>query len=176
VKKLVLLMMVGSVAMYALVLRTQGRLSWDTVFSEFHPHPTERAAPTAPKAQTAKSAAGAHSKRTYQRAAASATSAVAEIELPKSATRPVWKRRSQAPLVSPKALAISGDSVAVYAANSASGNVLTVLSEGIVVEPALNVLDSAGNWTVIRVPDRNVSGFVRTVNLALPSQAETNSP
>ena len=63
------------------------------------------------------------------------------------------------------ALTISEASVTLYAINSSRGRVVKILSKGTVVVPNIQIADSADNWTLVRVPDLNISGFVQTADL-----------
>jgi hypothetical protein len=89
----------------------------------------------------------------------------AEAEIRVSKKEPVRTRPLNSH-VSSKVLTISGVSAALYANNSTRSNVLTVLREGTIIEPDLQILDAAGSWTLVRIPTLNIFGFVQTGNLA----------
>ncbi len=60
---------------------------------------------------------------------------------------------------------VANDSVAVYATNSVNSRILKMLKKGDQVETNLGVVDSQGTWSLIRVPDQRISGYVLSENL-----------
>ena len=62
---------------------------------------------------------------------------------------------------------VASDTAAVYATNSLSSRVLKILNKGDQVETDLAVMDSEGSWSLIRVLDQRISGYVRSENLKL---------
>jgi hypothetical protein len=60
---------------------------------------------------------------------------------------------------------VISDSVAVYATNSSNSRVLKMLNKGDHVLTDLSVLDSKGHWSLVKVPDERISGYVNTQDL-----------
>lgn len=167
--RIVLLLVVASVAMFALVLKTAPRALpyiglWDTE----DPQPSKKVVEATTKPPSAKVQAptksGSHRVTTPAQSSAPATTRESD-----QATRSVRNLSSEKEVTSAKRLAIGRDSATLYAVNSSKGTVLTVLSKGTVVEPNLQLLDAADNWTLVRVPDLNMFGFVQTANLVRTS-------
>ena len=76
---------------------------------------------------------------------------------------PSPQRVVQQPVV--QTTTVAGDSVSVYATNSLNSRILAVLKKGDRVETNLGVLDKEGSWSLIKVPDQKLSGYVLRENL-----------
>jgi hypothetical protein len=60
---------------------------------------------------------------------------------------------------------VKTDSAAIYNMNSSRSSVVHHLKKGDRVETDLEVVDSSGRWSLVRMSDINRSGFVRSENL-----------
>jgi len=172
VKSLVFLLAIASVAMFAWVLRTPGRLlSSANFWQDDSKQTSEKADPKLTASRAAKSARVANFSTRREAPTARRTSpdtaGTAEIRVPTKA--PVKAHPVKSDVFSSKVLTISGDSASLYAMNSSKSNVLRVLSKGTIVELNFELLDADDNWTLVRVPTLNIFGFVQTRNLATPS-------
>jgi len=172
VKSLVFLLAIASVAMFAWVLRTPGRLlSSANFWQDDSKQTSEKADPKLTASRAAKSARVANFSTRREAPTARRTSpdtaGTAEIRVPTKA--PVKAHPVKSDVFSSKVLRISGDSASLYAMNSSKSNVLRVLSKGTIVELNFELLDADDNWTLVRVPTLNIFGFVQTRNLATPS-------
>ena len=172
VKSLVFLLAIASVAMFAWVLRTPGRLlSSANFWQDDSKQTSEKADPKLTASRAAKSARVANFSTRREAPTARRTSpdtaGTAEIRVPTKA--PVKAHPVKSDVFSSKVLIISGDSASLYAMNSSKSNVLRVLSKGTIVELNFELLDADDNWTLVRVPTLNIFGFVQTRNLATPS-------
>jgi len=65
----------------------------------------------------------------------------------------------------PSQASVKTDSTAAYSSNSSRSPVVYVLKKGDTVETRLELVDSAGRWTLVRMRDSNRSVFVRSENL-----------
>ena len=172
VKSLVFLLAIASVAMFAWVLRTPGRLlSSANFWQDDSKQTSEKADAKLTASLAAKSARVANFSTRREAPTARRTSpdtaGTAEIRVPTKA--PVKAHPVKSDVFSSKVLIISGDSASLYAMNFSKSNVLTVLSKGTIVELNFELLDADDNWTLVRVPALNIFGFVQTRNLATPS-------
>ena len=172
VKSLVFLLAIASVAMFAWVLRTPGRLLTSANFWQDDSEQTsEKADAKLTASLAAKSARVANFSTRREAPTARRTSpdttGTAEIRVPTKA--PAGTHPVKSDVFSSKVLIISGDSASLYAMNSSKSNVLRVLSKGTIVELNFELLDADDNWTLVRVPALNIFGFVQTRNLATPS-------
>ena len=172
VKSLVFLLAIASVAMFAWVLRTPGRLlSSANFWQDDSKQTSEKADAKLTASLAAKSARVANFSTRREAPTARRTSpdtaGTAEIRVPTKA--PVKAHPVKSDVFSSKVLTISGDSASLYAMNSSKSNVLRVLSKGTIVELNFELLDADDNWTLVRVPTLNIFGFVQTRNLATPS-------
>ena len=172
VKSLVFLLAIASVAMFAWVLRTPGRLlSSANFWQDDSKQTSEKADAKLTASRAAKSARVANFSTRREAPTARRTSpdiaGTAEIRVPTKA--PVKAHPVKSDVFSSKVLIISGDSASLYAMNSSKSNVLRVLSKGTIVELNFELLDADDNWTLVRVPTLNIFGFVQTRNLATPS-------
>ena len=172
VKSLVFLLAIASVAMFAWVLRTPGRLlSSANFWQDDSKQTSEKADAKLTASLAAKSARVANFSTRREAPTARRTSpdtaGTAEIRVPTKA--PVKAHPVKSAAFSSKVLIISGDSASLYAMNFSKSNVLTVLSKGTIVELSFELLDADDNWTLVRVPTLNIFGFVQTRNLAAPS-------
>jgi hypothetical protein len=171
VKRIVLLLVVSSVAMFVLVLKTPPKLTSIGLWGENEAQQTSNKAvqTSTAKRQTANVQtpvkSGGERKTTPTRPSPAPTTTRGSDQ----------QAKSEKAVPSAKGLTISGDSATLYAVNSPKGKVLTVLSKGTVVEPDLQLLDAAGNWTLVRVPDLNMAGFVQTSNLVRTSPLQSTA-
>ena len=171
VKSLVFLLAIASVAMFAWVLRTPGRLLSSANFWQDDSEQTSEKADAKLTASLAARVANFSTRREAPTARRTSpdTAGTAEIRVPTKA--PVKAHPVKSNVFSSKVLIISSDSASLYAMNSSKkSNVLTVLSKGTVVELSFELLDADDNWTLVRVPTLNIFGFVQTRNLAALSQ------
>ena len=76
---------------------------------------------------------------------------------------PSPQRVVQQPVV--QTTTVAGDSVSVYATNSLNSRILLVLKKGDRVETNLGILDKEGSWSLVKVPDKRISGYVLRENL-----------
>ena len=167
-KRLVLLLVVASVAMYVFVLRTTGRLLPSAIFwQDESKQMSEKADAKLTASPAGKSARVGNfsTRRDAPTERRTSSDSAAEAEIPPIRTHP-----ASSYVISKKVVTISVDSAALYAINSSKSNVLTVLSKGTIVEPNLQLLDAADNWTLVRVPTLNIFGYVQTGKLATLSQ------
>jgi hypothetical protein len=169
VRRIVLLLIVASIVMFAVVLKTPLRTLRSVVFPEADstseiqtPQKRESSAKgtrppkTTPRSSAldrAETAEGNSTSRAGSPAGAEAKSPVARIRN----------------LVSTPIVTISVESVALYSVNSTRGAILSVLRRGTVVVPSLQVMDGDVNWVLVRVPELNVSGFIQADKLAFNS-------
>ena len=172
VKSLVFLLAIASVAMFAWVLRTPGRLLSSANFWQDDSKQTSEKADaklTASLAAKSPRVANFSTRREAPTARRTSpdTAGTAEIRVPTKA--PAGTHPVKSDVFSSKVLIISGDSASLYAMNSSKSNVLRVLSKGTIVELNFELLDADDNWTLVRVPALNIFGFVQTRNLATPS-------
>jgi hypothetical protein len=170
VRRIVLLLMVASVVMFIFVLKTPGRLLRSTILGQ------DESKQATEKADATKTLPGKAAKSAKRSARAPQASRRTSPDTPletgmRTPTKPeAGIRPSKSDLISPKTLTVAGDAAMLYPINSSKSNVLTVLSKGTLVEPNLQIIDAADNWTLVRVPTLNLFGFVQTGNLARPSQ------
>src|SRR5215467_10340643 len=169
VKRLVLLLVIASIAMFVFILRTPGRLLPSAIFWQDESKQTSEkaeaklaASPAAKSAKVANFSTRREAPTTRRTSPASA----AEPEIQVSKKAPVRTHPLNSRVISSKVLTISGDSAALYVNNSTGSNVLTVLSRGTIIEADLQILDATGNWTLARIPALNIFGFVQNGNLA----------
>ena len=75
----------------------------------------------------------------------------------------------------PSNASVKTDSAVAYSFNSQRSPVVYVLKKGDTVETTLELVDSAGRWSLIRMRDSNRSAFVRSENLehATPLKSST---
>jgi len=83
----------------------------------------------------------------------------------------------EAPVVppDPSQANVKTDSAVAYSSNSSRSPVVYVLKKGDAVETTLELVDSAGRWSLIRTGDSNRPAFVRSENLehAIPAKSGT---
>ena len=70
---------------------------------------------------------------------------------------------------------VTSETAALYATNSSKSPVVRILQKGERVETDLNVTDSEGTWSLIRVPEQRVSGYIRNQNIERTRLADTSS-
>jgi len=170
VRRIVLLLIVASIVMFAVVLKTPLRTLRSVVFPE---------ADSTSEIQTPQkresSAKGTRPPKTTPRSSAPDQAETAEGNLASRVGIPaVDEAKSPAArifrnLVSTPVVTISVESVALYSVNSTRGAILSVLGRGTVVVPSLQVTDGDVNWILVRVPELNVSGFIQADKLAFNS-------
>jgi hypothetical protein len=169
-KLIVLLLIVMSIVMFVVVLKTPLSTIRSVVFpdetasesqSTEQPDNAKAAKRDKVRKTTATTSNNSGSKAGGSSSAPSVTKA-AEVDQPRTSA---GGRASDRSLFLRQPLTISNDSVALYSINSTRGSVRTVLNEGTVVEPYLQVIDGDDSWTLVRVPELNMSGFVHTENL-----------
>ena len=167
-RRIVLLLIVASVVMFAVVLKTPLRTLRSAVFPE-----DDSASETQASNKSELSAKGTKPPRTkstssthdrLERTAGNLTSPPAGTATQEEAKAPATHIFRN--LVSSPTLTISVDSVALYSINSTRGSILGLLRKGTVVVPSLRVMDGDVNWVLVRVPELNVSGFIQTEKLA----------
>lgn len=91
-------------------------------------------------------------------------SAPAEINAPlETAEAPPQEKPAPPPKVNRSEANVKTDTVAVHLSNSADSPVVQVLSKGAPVEARLQVIDSKGPWSLIKIPGG--AGFVRSETL-----------
>jgi hypothetical protein len=175
VKRIVLILIIVAVVMFAVVLKTPLR----TIRSVVFPQAEETA--SQPKYKKDKP-----DKQKVKRDRAPAVKAAGNPRETDSLSPSARKTRKAEPAQpsrsgrstdrlfdSLNALGIARNSVGLYAINSVNGSVLAVLRKGMLVEPSLQVTDSSGQWTYVRVPEINAFGFVQTQDVVrLSSSAE----
>src|SRR5438034_5387189 len=167
VKSLVLLLAIASVAMLAWVLRTPGRLLPSANFWQDESKQTsEKGDPKLTVSLAAKSARVANFSTRREAPTARRTSpdtaGRAEIRVPTKA--PAGTHPVKSDVFSSKVLIISGDSASLHATTFWKSNVLTVLSNGTIVEPDFELLDADDNWPLCRVPTIKISRLAPTRN------------
>ena len=146
VKSLVFLLAIASVAMFAWVLRTPGRLLSSANFWQDDSEQTSEKADAKLTASLAARVANFSTRREAPTARRTSpdTAGTAEIRVPTKA--PVKAHPVKSDVFSSKVLTISGDSASLYAMNSSKSNVLRVLSKGTIVEPNFQLIDAAENF------------------------------
>src|SRR5437016_2052561 len=169
VKSLVFLLAIVSVAMFAWVLRTPGRLlSSANFWQDDSKQTSEKADAKLTASLAAKSARVANYSTRREAPTARRTSletaGTAEMRVPTKA--PIKAHPVKSDVFSSKVLIISGDSASLYAMNFSKSNVLRVLSKGTIVELSFELLDADDNWTLVRVPTLNIFGFVQKIGRA----------
>jgi len=168
VRTVVLLLVLGCIVMFALVLK----MPLAEIRSYVWPQQKQPEVAQVPKPPAAKPAKRAHQTSVQHEASRTANkfdntsnrSPKISTAKPTSST-PLEPHRS---VLAQSELAIPKDSVAMYRMNSSQGPVVKVLSGGTIVEPKIQVTDAADNWTLVRIPDQNIYGFVRTESLISP--------
>jgi hypothetical protein len=167
----VLLLVLGCIVMFALVLK----MPLAEIRSYVWPQEKQPEVTQIPKPPATKPAKRVHqpsvrveaSRTANKFANTSNTSPKIGKEKPTSSpSRPLEPLRS---VLAISELAIPKDSVAMYRMNSSQGPVVKVLSGGTIVEPKIQVTDAADNWTLVRIQDSNIFGFVRTESLISPT-------
>ena len=97
------------------------------------------------------------------------TAAVAHPETLPDEALPVEQPRSgtAAPVQEPASLkrSVKNEPTLVYSSNTPRSSVVEELKKGDQVETNLEVIDSHGRWSLVRVNGQNRSGFVRTEDL-----------
>ena len=173
-RTVVLILVLGCIVMFALVLK----MFFAEIRSYVWPQEKQTEVAQVPKPPAAKPAKRAH--QTSVQREASRTANKLDNTSNRSAKISTAKPTSSRPLVEPhrnvlaqSELAIPKDSVAMYRMNSSQGPVVKVLSGGTIVEPKIQVTDAADNWTLVRIPDQNIYGFVRTESLISPTPQTT---
>ena len=58
--------------------------------------------------------------------------------------------------------AISTEETNLYATNSPDSPLIGVLRKGVIVEPQMEFVVGGQGWTLVRLPDRKISGFVNS--------------
>ena len=165
-RRIVLLLIVASVVMFAVVLKTPLRTLRSAVFPEDDSASETQASnkgelsAKGTKPPRTRSTSSAHDR--LERTAGNLTSpaGTATQEEAKAPATHIFRN-----LVSSPTLTISADSVALYSINSTRGSILGLLRKGTVVVPSLRVMDGDVNWVLVRVPELNVSGFIQTEKL-----------
>jgi hypothetical protein len=173
VKRIVLLLIVVSVVMFAFVLKTP----LQTIRSVFPyaeveqtPQPKKEADSKAVKQDTRRK------KRPVTSSSRPAETVSASTDPPTNADPPKRSEANQtqpprASTRAPRGIAPGrpqttiNNPVSLYAINSPRSSVLSVLSKGTVVEPNFQIMDVYDSWTLVRVPTLNAVGFVRTSEL-----------
>src|SRR5262245_27931822 len=176
VRTVVLLLVLGCIVMFALILK----MPLAEIRSYVWPEEKQAEVTQTPKPPaTTKPAKRVHQPSVRLEASRTAnkfdntsnTSPQISTEKPTARPgRPLERHRS---VLAASELAIPKDSVAMYRMNSSQGPVLKVLSGGTIVEPQIQVTDAADNWTLVRIPDQNIYGFVRTESLISPTPQTT---
>ena len=168
-RTVVLLLVLGCIVMFALVLK----MPLAEIRSYVWPQEKQPEVAQVPKPPATKPAKRVHQPSVRLEASRTANkfdntsnrSPKISTEKPTS-SRPLEPHRS---VLAQSELAIPKDSVAMYKMNSSQGPVVKVLSGGTIVEPKIQVTDAADNWTLVRIPDQNIYGFVRTESLISPT-------
>jgi hypothetical protein len=169
-KVIVLLLIVVSIVMFAVVLKTPLR----TIRSVVFPDETASESQSTEQPDNAKAAKRDKVRKTNSTTSnnsgskaggSSSAPSVMKAEVDQPPTISAGGRASDRSRLVVQPLTISNDSVALYSNNSTRGSVRTVLNKGTVVEPNLQVIDGDDRWTLVRVPELNMSGFVHTENL-----------
>ena len=160
-----LLLTLCSVAAFFVVLRTHPELA-NIDFSDFS-FKKGAEPPEPPKPSETKKVKAPAANRRRTEASSYAPSLNLEVNT-QNESKSQNDRIRPASLIQriPKATTVASDSVAVYSSNSLNSRILRVLNKGDQVETSLAVLDSEGNWSLIRVPDQRISGYVLSENLA----------
>jgi hypothetical protein len=163
--KYYLILTLCSIVMFLVVLQVRP----DLVNIGFSPR--REAEPTTEPPQTPEK-----KKNPVEASAANRQRRAAEVSYPSAADNPepnVQKDRVP-PSPSPERVVqqrfeqtatVEGDSVSVYATNSLNSRVLTVLKKGDRVQTNVAILDKEGSWSLIRVPDQKILGYVLRENL-----------
>lgn len=166
-RRVVLLLIVASIVMFAVVLKTPLRTLRSAVFPE--PDSTsemqkpQKRESSAKGTRPPKTAPGSSALHRPEMAGENLTSR-AGIPAGDEAKSPA--ARISRNLVSTPIVTIAVESVALYSVNSTQGSILSVLGRGTVVVPSLQVMDGDVNWVLVRVPELNMSGFIQTDQLA----------
>jgi len=168
-KRIVLLLIVASVVMFAVALKTPLRTIRSLI-----PYPEVEQSPQPEKTADAKSA----KRDDYRKTPGTVARQWAEADDHRTPdTKPVvataTPKQSASARRSASSASLGGQATLsnpapLYAINSTHGSVMSVLTTGTVVEPNLQVMDVNGSWTLVRVPGLNTMGFVRTEDLAAP--------
>jgi flagellar basal body-associated protein FliL len=165
-RRIVAILILVTIVMFVVVLKAPFRTLTSSVFLQDGAAPSERQVKEKSQGKSANRPRRTTSttSSSYQPNAGESNSA-SEPRPPETnqPPTPTKKIRSLARnLVPDHALETLSDSVALYAINSKQGAVLGVLKKGTVVEPNLQIIDGQDNWSLVRVPELNVVGFVRT--------------
>jgi hypothetical protein len=173
VKRIVLLLIIVSVVMFAIVLKTPLRTIRSAVFPQSdatESQPKDKADKQTGKRDRARVATTSDGHRPDANSLSPSARTTRIVESPQLS---MSGRSTDRRFASRNALGIARDSVALYTINSVHGSVLTVLHKGTLVEPSLQVTDTSGQWSYVRVPEINTFGFVQTQDVVrLSSSAE----
>jgi hypothetical protein len=168
-KLIVLLLIVVSIVMFMVVLKTPIRTIRSVVFpdetaseSQSTEQPDNAKAAKRDKVRKTNSTTSNNSGSKAGGSSSAPSVTKAEVDQPRKIS--TGGRASDRSLLLGQ-LTISNDSVALYSINSTRGSVRTLLNKGTVVESNLQVIDGDDSWTLVRVPELNMSGFVHTENL-----------
>jgi hypothetical protein len=169
-KLIVLVLIVVSIVMFMVVLKTPLRTIRSVVFPDETASESQSTEPPdnakAAKRDKVRKTNSTTSNNSGSKAGGSSSApSVKKAEVDQPRTISAGGRASDRSLLLGQPLTISNDSVALYSINSTLGSVRTVLNKGTVVEPNLQVIDGDYSWTLVRVPELNMSGFVHTENL-----------
>lgn len=169
-RRVVLLLIVASIVMFAVVLKTPLRTLRYVIFPEddstSETQTAKKLEPLAKGTGRTKTAPGSSAQDRLETAEGNSTSH-AGIAAPDETQSPAASISRHS--VSTPPATISVESVALYSVNSTRGSVLSVLRRGTVVVPSLQVMDGDVNWVLVKVPDLNVSGYIQMDKLTFSS-------
>jgi hypothetical protein len=165
--KVFLVLALCSISAFIVVLRMRPDLVPLTSFTA--PVATANPAPSpAPEKEKKKTGSGSASARTPR--SARPVDPPTEFEAPYQGQRP--QSTSTRPVVNPPArhlaqATVTAETLPVYATNSASSRILKVLNKGDQIQTDLAVIDSQGQWSLVRIPGQRISGYVHTEDIDL---------
>ena len=173
-KRIVLLLIVVSVVMFAFVLKTP----LQTIRSVFPyaeveqtPQPKKEADSKAVKQDNRRKKRPVTSSSRPAETVSASTETVSVSTDPPKRSEANQTQPPRANTRTPRGIAPArpqttiNNPVSLYAINSPRSSVLSVLSKGTVVEPNFQIMDVYDSWTLVRVPTLNAVGFVRTSEL-----------
>jgi hypothetical protein len=155
--RIVLILVVCSVLMFAVVLQTQPQFV-KSALSAY----TSFISDTTTPAEKEKKVPARQAAKTKPRSAAPSRETVTPAEKgPDTAAlqevRPVDSSQHRR---RPYVFRVASDGTELYSLNSANGSVVSVLRKGDIVEPQLEVNDAGRTWAFVNVTGQRVSGFL----------------
>jgi hypothetical protein len=170
--RIVLILIVCSVLMFAVVLQTPPEFvkSALAIYGNFQhtTAPAEKEKPDNHREAIARKKLPVKNKAPRSAAIAPTEQVVSESVAPAEKAPVVPQHR---PLIN--VFSVAADGTALYSLNSTKGSIVRVLHKGDVVEPQLEINDAGQTWAFVHVAGENISGFLRRDSLERHQLHET---